>query len=844
MRRITGKTLTIVLAFFCCGAGIAQQTDLSVGNLYEQTTSIWRQIENGQMVKALQACRFTIKTYDHEAYAGRYIPYLWNYMGEAFSHVGDIGMSRSCYLIALNQARKAADAKIQNTIRINLAATYHEAHDYRTCLSQSAAIMKDQSDQLSIDQQVLLLNNMAVSHLSMKNLPAADSLFNLLFKKTMQIRGIAEFDTLIAYRNYGNYLMMNDQLHESLKFLVTALTGFQRTKGRDHFQTANTWLYLGRLYEFRNLSDSALFCYDTAIAILEPREAIAELNILARPVNYETIYLEALYLKGLLRSHQAQNLHDPNRKHYLEEAFEIFKTAIDRVNLLIQNLLFTESGFIISDKVRRIFDSGIATAVALSQLTGEIRYLDKAFMWAIESKSISLYIAGMVQLDPLEDNTGIEQQIEYYSVRSSLEQIRHSSDMVKTPVSADSTSALTHKLADLKDSIQAYLSINPALPTEQELLKFYRPANFRTRTYLNFHELDSSYLVFGVNRKERFYKILPRAAGLTDSVARFKQTVSSSQAGYYSEAQITRFCNSSHYIYNSLLRPLASEIRTKKLLINADGTLSGFPFELLLTEVTDSKTGSPGSFKNLPYLFRNKIISYISLPYPNSRRKQRILKSDSVAIIVDQSDASLNAVQNESTQVGKAFSRSRLIDADCIPNKFGSLKTMAVIHFAGHVRIHATDPYQSQINGRLDWGTILASRLNCKLVFINGCESAVGPTNSGEGMLSPGFAFALAGSKSVIESLWIAPDNSVADIAGLFYNRVYHQQPAEALYSAKKEYLEKATEGMAHPHFWAGLICYQNMDYESSNFLMYGIYLILISSFSFVVTWLIRKQSS
>ncbi len=826
-------TLTILNFLFSYSLGFAQNGKIGVQDLYEKTNEVWKILEEGNTVTSLRICDETIDKYQDKPYSGKYLGYLRNYQGESFFRLGDLGLARNCYLLGINNAHAELDRNLESTLRINLAATYHEARDFKSCLRLSKLIYQDSTLRLSEDQKGMLLNNMSISSTELNDLGEADSLFSILFLH-MKSRTIdREFDSLLTYRNYGRYLLKKGLKSAAKTYFIEALIGYQRKVGDQHYQTANSWKYLGNCYEAQKQLDSALICYTNAARILAPD--LKQLNLQLqnyRQTNYETIYLDALLRKASLLQKKSDTAISKDKIAYLMQAYRTFQEAIARIDYLMRSYLFTESGFILADKVREIFNGAIGTAVQLAEVTKEKGYSDKAFIWTIESKSISLYISALLQIEPSKDIALTHLQAKYYILRASLEQVRRA--LLKKPEArlTDSLRYWTQKIVELKNSIQSAL-INPVYPSELQLLDLFRPANFRTRSYLAFHEYDTCFLVFGVNRHHRFYKVIPKDEELQDSINNFKRILSQPLTGYYSEEQFYNFTILSNYLYNHLIQPLNAEIRTSKLLIHPDGILLGFPFEILLTEIPTFSSGTmPLTFRNLPYLTNKFTISYISLPIQKPTGNSKIVEKDSLALIVDGSDPQLHAVQNESRIICKDFIAVRIIHEDSIKQIFNTLENVPIIHFAGHVAMDSINPYQSTIMKNLDWGVIINSRLNNKLVFINGCESGLGPFNHGEGLMSPGYAFALAGSPSVIENLWIASDKAASSIASNFYDHVFENEVPEALQLAKAEYLKKCPTGMSHPHYWAGMICYEYLPNESRNplilIIFFGLAIIIV----------------
>ncbi len=99
--------------------------------------------------------------------------------------------------------------------------------------------------------------------------------------------------------------------------------------------------------------------------------------------------------------------------------------------------------------------------------------------------------------------------------------------------------------------------------------------------------------------------------------------------------------------------------------------------------------------------------------------------------------------------------------------------------------------------------------LNADLVVLSACETGVGQLQRGEGIISLARAFAHAGAKSIVTTLWKVREKQSKDIVLAFYNYLLKGSPKdEALRLAKLEFLQKNTlkTELLHPFFWASFI--------------------------------------
>ena len=94
------------------------------------------------------------------------------------------------------------------------------------------------------------------------------------------------------------------------------------------------------------------------------------------------------------------------------------------------------------------------------------------------------------------------------------------------------------------------------------------------------------------------------------------------------------------------------------------------------------------------------------------------------------------------------------------------------------------------------------------LVVLSACETAVGEVHTGEGVFGLRRAFAIAGAKNLMMSLWPVSDEVTANQMKTFYGKLKTLPPAEALRQAQLETIRdlKAKDGTASPGFWAPFI--------------------------------------
>lgn len=117
----------------------------------------------------------------------------------------------------------------------------------------------------------------------------------------------------------------------------------------------------------------------------------------------------------------------------------------------------------------------------------------------------------------------------------------------------------------------------------------------------------------------------------------------------------------------------------------------------------------------------------------------------------------------------------------------------------------APDPKAGE-DGLLQVREIIRLRLNAELTTLSACDSGVGKLQGQEGVSNLVEAFLVAGSKSVVASLWSVDDVSTSALMEDFYGQLARRESsASALRKAKLDLLAKFGDQLS-PYYWAAFI--------------------------------------
>lgn len=302
------------------------------------------------------------------------------------------------------------------------------------------------------------------------------------------------------------------------------------------------------------------------------------------------------------------------------------------------------------------------------------------------------------------------------------------------------------------------------------------------------------------------------------------------------ETQADSFAIAAFELYQKLISPL-SNMLTKELVIVPDGVLGYIPFDVLLIE----KPKDALKFVQHRYFGKNHIISYnysatLWQEMQNKKHKTEPTKNFiGFAPYYNGDTALLSSLFSHDLVMRKGldslkysgeevFKAQKLMHGEAILNKKATKEAFEavvgdyrVVHLATHGKANdkigdycflafteQKDNPQTQLLYVRD---IYNLTLNADLVVLSACETGIGELKRGEGIVSLARAFAYAGAKGIVTTLWSVNDKSTMHIMEIFYRYLRKGYPKDyALWQAKMDYLQKSKSEMAHPFFWSAFV--------------------------------------
>src|SRR5437588_11716771 len=180
----------------------------------------------------------------------------------------------------------------------------------------------------------------------------------------------------------------------------------------------------------------------------------------------------------------------------------------------------------------------------------------------------------------------------------------------------------------------------------------------------------------------------------------------------------------------------------------------------------------------------------------------------------------LPETREEVEEIGKIVGPDSVLllgkDATETAFKKEPLDQFRVLHLAVHgfadtqypersALVLGTDP-KSGDDGLLQVREIIRLHLNAEMTTLSACDTGVGKLQGQEGISNLVEAFLVAGSKSVVASLWSADDTSASALMERFYQRLAQGENASsALRDAKLDLLVKYGDQVG-PFYWAACV--------------------------------------
>ena len=265
-------------------------------------------------------------------------------------------------------------------------------------------------------------------------------------------------------------------------------------------------------------------------------------------------------------------------------------------------------------------------------------------------------------------------------------------------------------------------------------------------------------------------------------------------------------------LYTLLVQPLAEKallVGVRQILFVPHGALSYLPYAALRNPRTGRVLAEDYVLERLPAAALLPVLRAADAASPPVRRTAVFAPfPDRLPATRAEADSLSRIAPNVPVYRGGAATEAQLRR---------ELGTQGLVHVASHATFNGANPMFSGIelargrgdsndDGRFELHEVLELPVRSALVFLSGCETALGGARATafdrpEDAATLSDAFLLSGAGGVVATLWRIDDEGAAYFAERFYRHVMTRDPAEALVMAQRELIGHPRWG--DPYYWA-----------------------------------------
>jgi CHAT domain-containing protein len=278
-------------------------------------------------------------------------------------------------------------------------------------------------------------------------------------------------------------------------------------------------------------------------------------------------------------------------------------------------------------------------------------------------------------------------------------------------------------------------------------------------------------------------------------------------------------------LYHDLILPAAKDLAGKtQVVLVPDGPLHSLPFQALI----DAQ--GKHLVEQFALSYAPSISALQSMTQLGERRRAERRESAAAPLLafgrpkLDAGLSDLPATELEVRTLSRLFGKGAEVvtGAEASEEHFKAAASKArYLHLATHGLVNEKAPMYSALalahgmgeDGRLEARELGELDLHADLVVLSACETALGKTVRGEGVLGLTWSLFVAGAPSTVVSHWQVEDETTGALMAQFYRKMLppaQAKPVAALSKAgalRAAQLSVMRDGKhAHPYFWAPFI--------------------------------------
>jgi len=356
------------------------------------------------------------------------------------------------------------------------------------------------------------------------------------------------------------------------------------------------------------------------------------------------------------------------------------------------------------------------------------------------------------------------------------------------------------------------------IPSNAYYVVFY-PASNLLYTFLLSKDKEPQIITSEVSRKTLDSLVLDYRRQMNVFVNRVENNQSLNMENWKAD-WVAPLKSTTTQLYQYLIEPLENELSEKELIVFIPtGMLYYLPIHAL------AKENSQG---DLEFVIENWNVTYLPhtdlgrINNANQQMKNMNNAQDQEIFIFANADNTLESAQKTSILLNSKYKNVTVYAKEeaTEDRATDSFKQGTIFVFDVHTHLNLLDPQYSYIHlnpgttedGKLYMKEIMGHTFkneNVDLVMLTTCNSAVGGNKPGAVVRCIAESFSVAGSPSVIATLWPVADQSTGEFELSFFNHYLrnNQTKANALRKAQLELMHNQKYPVYHhPLFWAPFV--------------------------------------
>lgn len=612
--------------------------------------------------------------------------------------------------------------------------------------------------------------------------------------------------------NAYHILHKEDSALEYIKLADTVNNGLNRNTVLNG-QTYQTW---GDILFTTNDYNSAIAKYQQAIINYYP--PFAQTDVYRNPLNFSGVFSFINLFNTLTgKGESFEKLYFEEQKiEILDAALAAYQSAFKLAEYVERSYDSDEARLFLSKIKYGVHSKPIDISLLLFEKTGKSKYIEQAWQFDQENKasilSYNIFENAIRDRDQLKGQMNRERSIRSALTRLSL---KASTEIDKEKLRQINNSIRDNEilLGKIRDTITATNSKN-IRPPVKSYSWFQKNLLDNNAALLSYHLSENELLIFCITQKLITYRKLPvndHFYAAIDSFTRDLHNVNPDQK--FDAEEISK------ELYTWLINPVFSLISEKhRLIIIPDDELNYLPFEAL----QDSFSSFLIEKFSVQYQYSASLLS----PGEKINSKSGVL---AFAPFADISNANFGRLKNSAGEISGLKGRQFINQEATKENFNANINRFPIIHLATHAQADDREPLRSfisfggsdTVSDRLYAGEIYNLNLDStKLVILSACETGTGQLVHGEGLMSLSRAFAYAGCRNIVTSLWKAEDQTTMYLVKKFHKYLSGNKTADqALRLAKLDLLKSGDVDVKFksPNYWAHLVFIGNYEAQKKS---------------------------